>query len=313
MNKLKNIHIGNVGVRYLTEKPDTSYSDGMIENELLALFRSEGADKKISRILAANPPWEYLYHLSPQRAAVVDWYDFSKDASVLEIGAGCGAITEALVRKSVQVTALELTEKRSLINANRNKNADNLEILVGNLSDYKGGKDFDYIICVGVLEYAGRFINGEKRPYDRFIQLMRSRLKPTGRLLLAIENKLGLKYWAGAKEDHTGNYFDGQNQYPHGGAQTFGKHELTLLLQNNGFNGLDFYYPYPDYKHPRIIFSDDYYPGKGTEFPLNLLPTPVPGQSRVELFSEGLAMLALEKNNLFPHFSNSFIVVAKNG
>ena len=30
---------------------------------------------------------------------------------------------------------------------------------------------------------------------------------------MAIENKLGLKYWSGCKEDHTGRYFEGVSKY----------------------------------------------------------------------------------------------------
>jgi len=308
--RAKTEQIGNVTLHYLKDKQDTRYSDGLVEDELLALFKSEDAAQKRQALLADTPAWEYIYHLSPQRGAVVNWYSFEPGASVLEIGAGCGAITEELVKKPVRVTALELTQMRSRINAHRNKQADNLNIVVGNLSDYRPAEKFDYIVCVGVLEYAGTFIDSD-RPYDEFLSLLRSLLKPGGRLIVAIENRFGLKYWAGAKEDHTGDFFDGLNGYPNKAVQTFGRVELETRVLDNGFKKADFYYPYPDYKHPRVVYSDDYYPGNGAEFPLNTLPTPVPGQSRVHLFSESLTMLSLEKNKLFPHFANSFIVVAE--
>ncbi len=46
---------------------------------------------------------------------------FKKDASVLEIGAGCGAISGVLCRNAKHVTSVDLSKRRSLINANRNK------------------------------------------------------------------------------------------------------------------------------------------------------------------------------------------------
>ena len=36
------------------------------------------------------------------------------------------------------------------------------------------------------------------------LQRVRSLLKPEGKLIVAIENQLGLKYFAGAPEDHLG-------------------------------------------------------------------------------------------------------------
>ena len=80
-------------------------------------------------------------------------------------------------------------------------------------------------------------------------------------MIIAIENKFGLKYWAGAREDHTGRNFDSIEDYPNDkGIQTFGKHELTELLKSVGFSNTEYYYPMPDYKLPKIVYSDDYLP-----------------------------------------------------
>ena len=37
-----------------------------------------------------------------------------------------------------------------------------------------------------------------------FLIKIKQLLKPDGKLLIAIENQYGLKYWCGALEDHTG-------------------------------------------------------------------------------------------------------------
>ena len=86
-------------------------------------------------------------------------------------------------------------------------------------------------------------------------------LKPNGKLLIAIENKYGLKYWCGAREDHTAIPFDGLNQYILSKtAQTFSRQELADLVKNAGFENSFFYYPLPDYKFPQVIYSDEYLP-----------------------------------------------------
>ena len=39
--------------------------------------------------------------------------------------------------------------------------------------------------------------------------MMNRHLKKGGRIVIAIENRLGLKYFAGCAEDHLGTYFSG--------------------------------------------------------------------------------------------------------
>ena len=50
-------------------------------------------------------------------------------------------------------------------------------------------KDFDYIVLNGVLEYAASFTDGET-PYESF-SINGIILKHDGKLLVAIENRLG--------------------------------------------------------------------------------------------------------------------------
>lgn len=303
--------IGNVTVTYLKKHRGATYSDGAIEDELLSLFSSKDSEKKRTDILDNNPSWPLYYHLSPQRGVLIDWVKFRKNATVLEIGAGCGAITETLVKKDVEVTALELSERRALVNAHRNSTAENLSIIIGNLEQLKAEQKFDYIVCVGVLEYAGTFIDSDT-PYETFVQMLKAHLKDDGTLILAIENRLGLKYWAGAREDHTGGFFDSLNHYPQPKkVQTFGRQELKDLLMVSGLPETTFYFPFPDYKHPTMVFSEVFAPSRTRfNFPLSALPAPAFDQSRTSLFSEGFAMQSIEANNLFPDFSNSFLVFA---
>jgi SAM-dependent methyltransferase len=290
--------------------PAEHYSD-QAEDSLLRLFSQANSEEERLKILTSKPSWPMYYHLSLYRSNLFSWYQFERGATLLEVGAGPGAITEELVRHNVHVTALELTLKRSTINAHRNKHAENLEIVVDNLQNYKTKKKFDYVVCVGVLEYAGRFITSDT-PYESLMKLMYDNLKPGGTLLLAIENRFGLKYWAGATEDHLHQYFAGQNGYPDPkGVQTFGRQELVNLFETTGFKNPYFFYPFPDYKNPLFIYSDDFHPGHGAEFPVRFLPTPSPDYHREHFFSEQSAMRYIQKNGLFPHFSNSFLVEAR--
>jgi len=300
--------IDKVVIEVIDNHPEEPYSDHEAEDKLLELFSGSESEKKRKKILASNPTWPIYYHLTPKRGNLIRWYEFEANATVLEVGAGCGAITEELVNRNLQVVALELTRKRALINAHRNHSADNLKMVVGNLDTYKPKSQFDYVICVGVLEYAGTFYHSHT-PYADFLKSMYAVLKPGGKLLLAIENRFGLKYWAGAKEDHAHTFFEGHNGYPgHKKVQTFGRKELEQLLLESGFKKTDFYYPFPDYKNPSFVYSDSFYPGKGTNFPLGSLPTTTLDRPRETFFSEQSIMRYIEANGLFPDFSNSFLV-----
>ena len=71
-------------------------------------------------------------------------------------------------------------------------------------------------------------------------------------------NRLGLKYFAGAPEDHTNAYMDGLRGYPENlSVRTFSKEEWKELLGDCGLGYYRFYYPYPDYKFPCEIFTDE--------------------------------------------------------
>ena len=311
---MTNKSIGKVKLSYLKKLTKTpEYSDGDVEDEILDLYKKGLSDEQRRKILSDNPSWPIRYHLAYERGNLVNWYEFKKGSRVLEVGGGCGAITEALVaNKDITVVSNELSERRATINAYRNKSASNLEIVVGNLQDYKPKEKFDYIVCVGVLEYSGTFINSDN-PYEEFIRLLKGFLKPNGVILVAIENKLGFKYLSGAREDHTGGYFDGINNYPkkEPRVRTFGREELTALFEQAGIAINNYYFPFPDYKLPKIIYSDKYLPGQdGVAVPKGVLPSPNFDQSREHLFSEQLFVDSLEKNRLFSSMANSFMVEA---
>lgn len=307
-NKISRVRISTLSG---FENEDTDYADSAEERLLEIFSRHETSEEKVEAVLASNPDWAMYYHLTPLRANLFRGYDFPKGSRVLEIGAGCGAITQELVRNPVSVTSIELSSRRALINAHRNHAASNLEIVVGNIEKYKPKEKFDFVVCVGVLEYAGTFIHSNN-PYRTFLDYLYSFLKKDGVLLLAIENRLGLKYWSGAKEDHTQQYFSGLNGYPEEKkVQTFGKKELTTILAASKFKDSYFYFPFPDYKTPFFVYSEDYYPGHNATFPLGRLPTPTLDRPREHFFSEQNAMIHLENNDLFPEFSNSFLVEAK--
>ena len=115
-----------------------------------------------------------------------------KDAKILEIGSGCGAITGALANKGKQVDCVELSQKRSLINANRNKNYDGITIKLGNFEEIEPYLDTDYdvITLIGVWEYAGVYLKA-KDPFRKFLDVLKKHLRKMEKLLLLLKIETG--------------------------------------------------------------------------------------------------------------------------
>ena len=300
--------IGRVALNLDYYEGQDLYSDGEAEEELLEIVKNHRPEE-FPEIIREKGSWPCLYHLSEQRTNIIEWYPMKPEAKVLEIGAGCGAITGALVRKAKRVVANDLSRRRSMINAWRNKDAENLELMVGNFNTVSEGltEKFDYITLIGVFEYAKSYIQ-EKDPYSVFLDKINRLLAEDGEILIAIENRLGLKYFAGCREDHKGRAFEGIEGYPAtSGVRTFSKAELEALLQKNGYQNYEFYYPYPDYKLPTVIYSDSYLPKKG-ELLNNIRNFDA---DRYVMFDEGKAFDGIIESGYFPIFSNSFFVSVK--
>ncbi len=302
--------IGKVSLDYSRYPGKDYYSEGAMEDELLEIARNR-TSAEYESIIEERRVWPILYHLSPLRENIVDWIPMDKNAKVLEVGSGCGAITGALARKAGTVTCLELSKRRSLINAYRHRDCDNITIRVGNFKDIEPElpADFDYIFLIGVFEYGQAYMGGD-RPYEDYLKRLMAHLAPGGRIVIAIENRYGLKYFAGCREDHLGTYFSGIENYVAGGdVRTFGRGGLENIFAGCGAEEWQFYYPYPDYKFMTSLYSDEYLPKKGELFnnKRNF------DRSRMQLFNEKNAFDGLVEEGLFPVFSNSYLAVIGEG
>ena len=277
------------------------YSDGAIEDEILDIVTN---NSDYTELLKTDTRWAFQYHLNPNRQNILNVCNIQKEDRCLEIGAGCGAISSGILKYSDYLDAVELSKKRSLINATRNKDKENFNIYVGNFNDIKLDKKYDKIFLIGVLEYARLYFPNEENPFKHLLSKMKSLLKDGGETYIAIENKYGMKYFAGASEDHSGKTFEGIEGYGKNGAQTFSLNELRNLIKSSGFSDTYFYYPLPDYKFPEEIYSEKYLPKEAS---LNYLDKSY-DRNRLSTFNEIKALREAARSDDFEFFSNSFLV-----
>lgn len=297
--------IGNVSLDDTHYPGEDLYSDGAVEDHILELVKKH-PETEYAQVIAKEQDWAVMYHLAHERENILSWYPFAPDAKVLEVGSGCGAVTGAVAAQAEEVTCIDLSKKRSTVNAVRHQDCGKIKICLGNFQDVEKDleKDFDYATLIGVFEYGKAYIGSEK-PYHDFLTTVMEHVRPGGKLLIAIENKFGLKYWTGCREDHVGTYFEGLEGYPgNGGVRTFTRPGLIQIMEECGYSDYKFYYPYPDYKFPTVIYSDEYLPRTG-ELNQNICNF---DRDRLVLMDEGKVYDQMLQDGLFPLYANSFFV-----
>jgi 2-polyprenyl-3-methyl-5-hydroxy-6-metoxy-1,4-benzoquinol methylase len=240
-----------------------NYSDGY-ENERKIFDLIQNADPNDFDFLEQEiVNWQLEYHLSWKRLSILLPIKISKDDIVLEIGGGTGIITQYLCNNSKFVVTIEGSLPRAKIISKRCREHKNLQILVGNflkgsIDDFLSGKNFDKILSIGVLEYANKF--GGKNGDKLYLKKCSKFLNISGEFIIAIENKIGLKYLLGFDEDHLNipnygiqSFYKNKND-----VKTYSKNELIDLLYSFNFKHTRFFYPFPDYKLPTVIISENY-------------------------------------------------------
>lgn len=302
MHKENIEYIRNIKLDLSVYKGKDLYNEGdNAESIVLDTFKNNLDPVKV---LSEHNEWAILYQLSSSRKNIVSVINIDKNQNVLEIGSGMGAITGALAEKANYVDCIDLSKRRSYANAYRNQKYSNITIHVGNFEDIILDKKYDIVVVIGVLEYAGSFLNS-KEPYMQFLSNISNLLNDNGKVYIAIENKFGLKYFAGCNEDHLGRPFAGIEGYSNKKVRTFSYSEISELLNIN-FKDIYFYFPFPDYKLPSVIYSEDYLPNETASIASYLNYD----ADRLLLFDEEKVYKNIKTLEDWKMFSNSFLIEA---
>lgn len=274
------------------------HEDRPIENIIYTLD-----EDNISEFLKQNNSFEYHYFLSELRHNLFEWYPFREEASLLEIGSGYGQLTGLFTQKVNDVTAVEDSESKAEIVSKRAKGAN---VIVCDFNELNTEDKFDYIILCNIFEYAKSFFDS-KNPYVDYLKYLKGFLKRDGVILLALSNRLGLKYFAGYKEEHTNKFFAGIDGFANeSDIETFTKDELSNIIYSAGFDNFKFFYPYPDHEFPNVIHTSKL---------INEKPyfrTSEYFGEKSDLFREDRLNQTLARNGLAEFFSNSFLVEIRN-
>lgn len=273
--------------------------------------KSAGSDELANKIR----DWSTEYQFSPKRTALLlPFTQKFKGKTVLEIGAGMGVITRYLGENAKSVVAIEPSSIRVEACEERCSDLDNVKIQQKEIGSFETKEKFDFVMLIGVLEYAGMMteFSEDPNPHLRLIEKASSFLKKDGELCIAIENKLSTKYFLPNREDHTAIYSESLHDFPNEtGIKTFSKDELKGVLEDSGLSHQEFFYPFPDYKTPTAILSDLHeYDGKHDISPLlfNTYSQEYYYNRKFRYVDELLLLSQFYRANILRELANSFLV-----
>ncbi|MGM9969517.1 MAG: hypothetical protein ACI35S_03870 [Anaeroplasma sp.] len=219
-------------------------------------------------------------YLSDIPANILSICDLSLTDECLEINSSCGQLTYYLCKKVKHIDSIEAGKNKLYFNKLRNKNNKNITYL-NSLSEINN-KKYDKIFLNDSIE---------------LLSNLKKLLSNKGCLYLSIDNKYGIKYLSGLKNE-SNILFDSlinKNYYS--------KKEIIRLIKEAGYKNYYFYYPLPDYKYPFLIYSEDFLPSKNSLHNIS-----VKTDERFILFNEDEALNQAIENNEFETFTNSFFI-----
>jgi len=208
------------------------------------------------------------YTSSPNRSLFLSILPIGENDRILDVGAGWGTLP-AQIAKGFPETKVYATDKtvERLFFAQQIKlqeHLNNLHVLQCDVSDLPFEKDFfDVVIMIGVLEWLGASVT-KLRPraaQEEGLGAILDTLKPGGRLLVGIENRVGYDLILG-HADHSKRAYTslmprrvadaymklrGDGYYK---TYTYTANGYRQLLKKVGFSRVLVYGTLPDYRFP---------------------------------------------------------------
>ncbi len=296
---------------------DFNYSDGQASEKALYDILSEAKDlsSDSQELQDKITDWPTEYHLSTTRANLLRALNLSGVKRVLELGCGCGSITRYLGEQTdIEVDAVEGSKTRAALAKLRCVELENVQISSANFNDIElPTAEYDLVLFVGVTEYAGRFssANSDQEALQELLAMGKRAAKADGVVLVAIENRLGLKYALGANEDHYALPYVGIQNYPQAdGIRTYSKAEWLEQISAANFSQSELLLPFPDYKVPTRVVHESLEPEKVLELLRGCASRDYAQQFSIH--NEPQVWSALAQSQSLAEHSNSFLWLLGN-
>lgn len=273
-------------------------------------FLSANEEKKEAKILQRIIDKDYenlsgfeYEQLSDKRKGVLEWYPFKSGASLLELGAGMGALTSLFVKKKCKITCVEIKKSRVDIIKKRFEHEKNIEVICDNPVLYSTDKKFDYIVLHDIWGYIKKY-NKIENAYDFFLRKIKSFLKEDGHIIIIADNRIGLKYLSGSIDEYSKKLFVGVNGYrDYNYIRSFDKGELIDMMKKNDLFPFQMYYVNSDYYFADKIYTDEafnYIKYKGRKFSTTY--------NSFSFYDNEILENTLQNNGIIDKFVDAFIL-----
>ena len=245
---------------------------------------------------ASQPSYEELYHLSKIRQNLLDWYEFDGDAKLLEIGAECGALTGLFAKKVAQVVAFDEDEDKCIVN--RARLSGNEAVTVVSSAEYVDRPDLAASDAKSAITKTKKAISKKPEKYDyvtivgKFtdekLDMAVDHLASKGKIIIAVDNKFGLKNWTTAARPNLAT-----------------KDEIVEKALEKKLKLTSTYYPVPDFTFPLEVYSEYNLPKEGAI----RTASPEFEQDKTLLMDEPTAFSEMIREGRFDEYANSYILI----
>lgn len=234
----------------------------------------------------------YIKEMSNGLANVISCMELKKEDAILEIHSGFGQGTKYLLNYTEDVTCIDESMVKSRINCMRNHAFKAVYVgEAGNCLD-KIETKFDKII-IWELPVSD---------LEEFFSRIKEHLAPGGSIYLLFTNKYSILRLSKLEKDSAGAYayMPDRNLYT--------KDYVTDILNRTGFQNIDLYFPYPDYRYTMAMYSVDRLPvvGELNKNQFRFSSQDIPFTEHMDsLFDQ------IVKDGMFGQLANAYMLVIK--
>ena len=258
---------------FLGESYEWSFGADGDQDELMKRAKETGWRSAVEAVYSNPDQRRWLTDIS--RGRPVDLLGLHANARILDVGCGWGAISLYAAQQGHSVHAIDITPSALGFLAIRCREEDVASVYPARADLLKGSpfpeNSFDAIVLNGVLEWVPSFHEGDPwRIQNNLLKTCQRLLRDGGKLLLGIENRIGLPYWFGVPDEHTRlkwitllprRLADRLSRKKTGKPYrnyTHSRRGLRTLLRSSGFSETTFHIPFPNYRTPdRIVAEND--------------------------------------------------------
>lgn len=208
------------------------------------------------------------------KKGLLNWYPFAENSQILWCGDLEDPLCEMLEEKGHKVTVY----------------TEDLEFAT-----------YEYVIVTHMIEF--------QKDITEFLIRCKSYLKKEGILLLATDNRLGIRFFCGDRDPYTGRNFDSVENYRSVAikdkmpGRLLDKNCLKSALRDAGLVKMQCYSIFPNVDSPQLIYSEDYIPTED----LSMRYIPNYNYPDTVFIEDKFLLESCIKNNLFHALANAFL------